>query len=194
MMLMMLPLAPSGNGAWRTLRQNQARADWSRYDRPRSCGCALPIVILEQRGGIDQRGQRTQFLDRAVHQGGGSVSFDKSFLRSSLGAEASPPGRAVGIVFRTVVMDCDIPALRRQVRAMARPSRLAAPVTRTFSTSANHTGIGAHLAPEHPIRPAGIDQDTGSRNRVPRPGKSGVMVRTPPATGHSGAARSWGTG
>src|SRR5215469_10730637 len=61
---------------------------------------------------------------------------------------------------------------------MARPSRLAAPVTRTVLViwSLNGrtayaiaslgwpmllviSGVGAHLAPEHPIRPAGIDQD-----------------------------------
>src|SRR5580658_7234665 len=60
-------------------------------------------------------------------------------------------------------------------RAMARPSLLAAPVTRTIlpvifpSWGSVIADIALHLAPEYPIRPPRIDNDDGKQEQRAQP-------------------------
>src|SRR5476649_658292 len=79
---------------------------------------ALPVVILEQGSGIDQRGERAQLLGGAVHQGCG-LGFLRQVALQGGGIHAKGArrlDRAVGIFFRAMIMNRHIPARHRQVQ------------------------------------------------------------------------------
>ncbi len=86
----------------------------------------LPVIILEQGGGIDQRGQRSDLARGALHQGGGLAFPGQVALQGrGFGAKSAHRlRRAVGVFFRTVVMDRHVPAMRAQVQGDGSPQPL----------------------------------------------------------------------
>src|SRR5471032_1180889 len=87
---------------------------------------ALPVVILEQGSGIDQRGERAQLLGGAVHQGCG-LGFLRQVALQGGGIHAKGArrlDRAVGIFFRAMIMNRYIPARHRQVQGDGPPQPL----------------------------------------------------------------------
>ena len=85
---------------------------------PAFAGGALPVIVFEQRGGIDQRGEGADGGGSAVHQRGGLV-FPGKISPESRNVDARGArfgGGAFGILGGAVIVDRHVPAGRRQVQ------------------------------------------------------------------------------
>ena len=85
---------------------------------PARRGWRLPIVILEQRGGIDQGGERPHLTGRATDQLRGFVLARQIGLegRGLYAKGARVGGGVFGLRGGAVIMDRDVPARRRQIQ------------------------------------------------------------------------------